>query len=148
MYTGRNGEELLDKDLLGETVYKELRDNHVASTKREIPQQSVTRSELFEIAFPKAPRLGSSTDVNERKALDTLASQVWQLAGVTARSVCNIKAWAEGFTYVLCETEVPRTYPPSFETRKAKSLQDVGRFFSDAPDLIMAFSVVPASRDE
>lgn len=143
VYTDRNGDEQIDDEAMKDAVYQRLLKDHVVSEPSDLTVQAVTQHELYEETLPNAPGARRQpASVEERLARDRLMRKLWGFTNTGVTGYCNKRVEAEGQTYVLCETEVGRTFI-SEETGRPKPTTEPGRFFTDHPDLISQHSTLP-----
>jgi hypothetical protein len=140
--TDRAGEEHIDDDRLMDAVYHVLLD-HVVADASEMTERAITQHELYEAIFPHGPGARRQPDSEEETlARERVARKVWGYANTGITGHCNKRVEAEGYTFVMCEADVARTYR-SDETGRPKPTTETGRFFTDDPDLITMHSTLP-----
>lgn len=145
VFTGPSGAETVDEDSVKDVVFQLLVGEHVVDDSSKLSENSITSHELYETVFPNGPGARQQpTNLEEAAARDKLARKLWGYTNTGVSGYCQKRSEAEGLTYVLCEAKVGRTYR-SEETGKPKPTTEIGRFFTDDPDLINMHSTLPST---
>ncbi|MBA2706869.1 MAG: hypothetical protein H0U59_03585 [Gemmatimonadaceae bacterium] len=144
-YTGPGARDLVDEDAIKDKVFQLLVNEHVVDDSNKLSEGALTLHELYEHVFPNGPGARRQPDtLEEDEARKVLARKLWGYTNTGVSGYCQKRAEAEGFTFVLCEAQVGRTYR-SEETGRPKPTTEVGRFFTDDPDLINIHSTLPST---
>lgn len=124
VYTDRQGVEQIDEEALKDAVYHELLKSHIVSETSDMTANAVIQHELNEEILPHGPgaRQQPANEV-ERLARDKISRKLWGFTNTGTTGYCNKRVEAEGYTLVLCEAPVGRTFhseetdlPPVFRT--------------------------------
>lgn len=142
---GPGGKKVLDEDAVKDQVFQIMVKDHVVNDQAGLSEGAVTAHELYEAVFPHGPGARrATTSIEEEKARADLSRKLWGYANTGISGYCQKRAEAEGHTLVLCEASVGRTYR-SEETGRPKPSTEIGRFFTDNPDLINQHSTLPST---
>src|SRR5262245_13563507 len=143
VYKDSAGEKEIDDEALMEAVFREMVNNHVVDQPKQMAKTAVTQFELYGVVLPKGPGVSRQPATEEeRLARDLLQRKLWGYTNTGITGYVNRRVEAEGFTYVLCEAQVARTYR-SEETNRKKPVTEPGRFLTDNDELIEAYSTLP-----
>ena len=145
LYSEPSGRETVDEDAVKDAVYTKLLDQHTVNNAAGLSEGAITAHELYEAILPKGPGARQQPMSEEEKiARKQLVSKLWGWTNTGTTGHCQKRAEAEGYSVVLCEAQVGRTYR-SEETGRPKPTTETGRFFTDDPELISSYSTLPSS---
>jgi hypothetical protein len=142
---GPSGKEVVDEDSVKDAVFQLLVNEHVVDDQNKLSESAITAHELYEAIFPNGPGARQQpANLEELEARKVLSRKLWGYTNTGVSGYCQKRSEAESFTYVLCEGMVGRTYR-SQETGRPKPSTEVGRFFTDDPELINMYSTLPST---
>lgn len=140
-----SGREMVDEDAVKDAVFQILLNEHVVDDQSKLSEGSITGHELYETVLPDGPGARHQpASLEESEARKVLSRKLWGWTNTGVSGYCQKRSEAEGFSYVLCEAQVGRTYRAE-ETGRPKPTTETGRFFTDNPDLINMYSTLPST---
>lgn len=142
---GPSGNTQVDEDAVKDAIFQLLINDHVVNDSSRLSEGAITAHELYEAIFPNGPGARRQPeDLEEIEARKILSRKLWGYTNTGVSGHCQKRSEAEGYTYVLCEAKVGRTYR-SEETGRPKPTTEIGRFFTDDPELINMHSTLPST---
>lgn len=144
-FANAKGEQAVDEDGLKDAVFQLMVNEHVVDDPAKLTEGAVTAHELYEAVLPNGPGARQQpVTIEEAEGRKKLMSKLWGFTNTGTSGYCQQRAEAEGFTFVLCEAKVGRTYR-SEETGRPKPTTEIGRFLTDDANLINQHSTLPST---